>query len=116
MVYSILNAIEHSLITATDTVAPLIIARKVTRVKPCSVSPSLRGMCNRRKYLLKYSRKNNDGRHAVEIRDLNKNIREYFSEKRRRAVRCATNGPKGSIWRAVGLAKDLNPDAIPYGS
>ena len=28
-------------------------------------------------------------------------------------VRCAANGAKGNIWKAVGLAKDLNPDAIP---
>ena len=37
----------------------------------------------------------------------------YFAEKRRSAVRCAANSIKGNIWRAVGMAKDLNPDAIP---
>ena len=52
-------------------------------------------------------------RHAVEISGLNKSIRGYFAEKRKSNVRSAANGTKGNIWRAVGMAKDLNPDTIP---
>ena len=28
-------------------------------------------------------------------------------------MRSAANATKGNIWRAVGVAKDLNPDTIP---
>ena len=54
-----------------------------------------------------------NGRHLPEIRELNKLIRNHFVEKRKLNVRCAANGTKGNIWRAVGIAKDLNPDTIP---
>ena len=54
-----------------------------------------------------------DGHHLAEIRQLNKSIRNHFAEKRKSKVRCAVNGQKGNIWRAVGVAKDLNSEAIP---
>ena len=75
------NAIEHSLITVTDIVAPLVEIRNTSRSNPGLVGASTKRMCNRCKYLLKLSRLKKDGRHAVEIRDLNKNIRLYFAEK-----------------------------------
>ena len=37
----------------------------------------------------------------------------HFAQQRKNVVRSAANCSKGNIWRAVGLAKDLNLDAIP---
>ena len=70
-------------------------------------------MFNRRKYLIKIERCKKDGHHLAEIKALNKSIKSFYAEKRRSVVRRAANGPSGSIWRAVGAAKDLNPETIP---
>ena len=70
-------------------------------------------MLNRRKSLLKIEKRVRNGHHIIKIRALNKSIRFYYAEKRRLKVRCVADGASGNIWRAVGVAKDLNPDTIP---
>ena len=44
---------------------------------------------------------------------MNKSIRKFYAEKKRSTVRSIAYGTNGNIWRAVGVAKDLNPDTIP---
>ena len=70
-------------------------------------------MLNKRKSLLRMEKRNNDGHHLAEIKVLNKNIRAFHTEKRKNKVRCSASGTNGNIWRAVRVAKDLNPDTIP---
>ena len=107
------NSLENSLITAVDAVAPLILVKQNCKHKSSIKPPSVKKMSNRRKHLLRLEKLHKDGRHLAEIRQLNKSIRNHFAEKRKSKVRCAVNGQKGNIWKAVGVAKDLNPDAIP---
>ena len=107
------NALEHSLIVAADSVAPLIETKFGPRSKHQCVPPDIKRMSNRRKALLQNEKRNKDGHHLPEIKVLNKNIRKFYLEKRKSRVRCAANATKGNIWRAVGVAKDLNPDNIP---
>ena len=107
------NTLENSLVTAADAVAPLITVKQNCRLKSSIQPPMVKRMSNRRKYLLRLEKINKDGRHLAEIRELNKLIRNHFAEKRKSNVRYAANGAQGNIWKAVGVAKDLNPDAIP---
>ena len=104
---------EHSLITAADVVAPLTDVFPSTRSKKCQVPQNIKRMLNRRKNILKIERNQNNGHHVAEIKALNKIIKNFYTSKRRSRVRNAATGTSGSIWRAVGLAKDLNSDAIP---
>ena len=48
----------------------------------------------------------------AEIRALNKSIRNFYAEKRRIRVRSFETNAKGSIWKAVRMVKDLNPNTI----
>ena len=63
--------------------------------------------------MLRIERYKMDGHHATEIRALNKSIKNFYVEKRRLRVRSTAKSSTGNIWKAVGLAKYLNPNAIP---
>ena len=51
--------------------------------------------------------------HLVEIRALNKSIKNFHVDKKRTRVISFVNGSSAGIWKAVGAANDLNPNAIP---
>ena len=70
-------------------------------------------MLNRRKNLLKIEKCNRSVVHLVEIRALNKSIKNFHQDKKRTRVRGFVNGSSAGIWKAVGAANDLNPNAIP---
>ena len=91
----------------------IIEIKQNPKTKKLCAPPNIKRMFNRRKYLLRIERCNNDGHHLAEIRALNKSIRSFHADKRRSCVRRAANGASGSIWRAVGAARDLNPYTIP---
>ena len=111
-VQAIWNSVEHSLIMAADIVAPLIEVNKSWKSKKTDTPAAIVRMSNRRKYLLRIEQCKKDGHHLSEIRALNKSIRKFYAEKRRLRVRSFVGGSSG-IWGAVGVAKDLNPNAIP---
>ena len=107
------NALEHSLITAADIVAPLVECKQSQKSKRKDVPPDVRRILQRRRHILKIEKSRNDGCHSTEIRAMNKKIRNFHAENRKTRVRGFADGSNGSIWRAVGAAKDLNPNAIP---
>ena len=56
---------------------------------------------------------NRNNVHLEEIRALNKSIKNIHFAKKRIKVRIFVNGSSQGIWRAVGVANDLIPNAIP---
>ena len=75
------NALEHSLITAADIVAPLIEINQYTKSKHHGVPPDIKRMSNRRKALLQNEKRNSDGRHLPEIKVLKKKLENSMLEK-----------------------------------
>ena len=101
------------LIVAADTIAPLTGVSLNSNPSKKGTPAHIKRMFNRRKNLLRIERCKRDGHHLTEIRTLNKSIHRFFVEKRKLKVRSVANGPAGNLWRAVGVARDVNPDAIP---
>ena len=53
-------------------------------------------------------------RHRLaEIKVLNKEISKNFNEMRAKRVKSFVTGTKQNLWKAVRVARDLNPDEIP---
>ena len=109
------NSLENSLINAADFVAPLMYPppSKQRKNHPLSTPVLIKNKMNKRKRLLQLDKARNCVHHRAEIKVLNSEINEFFAKKRVDKVRSHAKGQKQNLWKAVKVARGLNPDEIP---
>ena len=92
------NALEQIIIDSIDEVAPL----KQFKVNPTSKSKNvpicIKQKLNKRNRLLKHR---NCPLIAPQIKNLNKDIRDYFVGKKASNIKQALTGNKVNLWKAV---------------
>ena len=109
------NSLENSLINAADFVAPLMYPppSKNHKNHPISTPVLIKNKMNKRKRLLQLDKARNCVHHQAEIKVLNSEINEFFAKKRVDKVKSHAKGQKQNLWKAVKVARGLNPDEIP---
>ena len=104
------NALEESLINATDIVALLCSFVKNVNTKKSLVPNVIKNCCNKRKRLLMLTKRCTPFNY---IKLLNKRIAKFFIDKKVSAVRHVAEGLGGNLWKAVRVANNQNVDDIP---
>ena len=104
------NSLENLLIKAIDGLAPL---ENHINKDHKSIPNGIKNLINKRKRLLKIDKTNKTTTNVPLINVLTKEIRDYYSRLRVGNVNRAATGPKGNLWRAVKIAKNLVHDDIP---
>ena len=103
------NTLEDVIINCVDEIAPLK-SFTLNGNKSGSLPRSVKNKINKRNRLLK---SNNTTVNVPTIRNLNREIKDYFVSRKVSKVKKASRGHKTNIWKAVKVAKDLCPSDIP---
>ena len=107
------DALEHKLINVIDEIVPFQLA--VNNVHQSeNGSHFINNKLNKRKRLLKHFNNNKNAELKLRIKKLDKEIREYYYNKKKNSIRCRikTNNNK-SLWDAVKIAKNVNIQIFP---
>ena len=106
------NVLENALINSVDEIAPLFcMDREANSFK--KLTPNIKHLLNKRKRLLRSNRNKNSVNNLPEILTLNRDIKSFFAGEKVSNVRRAGLGVKGNLWKAVRVAKNLNPNDLP---
>ena len=107
------NIFENKLINVIDSLVPYTTFTN-NRIKQISNPPHVKNWLNVRHRLLKNFNRTKNISIKTQIRSLDQKIRAYFREKRKNEIRKSLRpGDSKSLWKAVRVAKDLNPESIP---
>ena len=103
------NALEDIIINCIDYQAPL---KQFSDSEPKfeRVNNVIKNKINKNNRLLKSS---NTATTAPLIKNLNKEIKDYFVSRKVNKVKQAARGHKTNVWKAVKVAKNLCPVDIP---
>ena len=102
------------MIKAVDLVSPLRDhCDDYNCIKKSNLPSFITLKINQRKRLLKSDKNKLIPCNSSKIKDLNKDIRTYFSGRRVSSVRKAAYGAKSKLWNAVKLAKNQCPTELP---
>ena len=107
------NNMENKIVTIVDKVAPIT---EFTGNFSANTHPRvlLKPKINKKRRLLQQLKTNNNAAKRGQLRDLNKQIvMEIKQSKRSSLRRSLIPGNSKSLWNAVNLAKDINPNQIP---
>ena len=106
------NVFENMLINVIDTIAPLVtfVNDVAKETKP---PPHIKNAINTRQRILKNYRKHPCLEIKIKIGILDKTIRDFFKTKKTSRVRNGIlPGNSKTLWRAVNIAKDINPPKL----
>ena len=107
------NLLEDKLINIVDELIPYELAVN-NKHQPVKGLNYINNKLNKLKRLLKIFNKNKTTEHKDKIKILDKEIRQYYYQKKKNSVRSKIipNNTK-SLWDAVRIAKDLNIQNLP---
>ena len=104
---------ENFPIKSVDAVAPLEESRQVCNDNKIvkSIPPAVKNKINKRRRLIAIDRKNKSSVHLDTIRLLSCEIRLHFKNSKREGIQRVAmgTGNGGDIWKAVKLARNINP-------
>lgn len=113
-VQSYWNQLELKIVNIVDTLVPLELFSHNSTVKSKSTPPFIKCKQNTRKRLLKKCKVTNDPLTINRIKNLNIEIKNYFTfEKRKQVRRGILPGNSRTLWKAVNIAKNLNSNELP---
>ena len=113
-VQSTWNNFESVLLPVIDKIAPLVQFSNNLTVKSLKPSSVIKTKLNLRKRLLKPLKNNPSNVLRDKIKNLNFEIRQHFKSLKTRAVRRKiVPGNCKSLWEAVNIAKNTNPQQLP---
>ena len=107
------NALENCIINVVDYLVPLEYSDPVFNVTQNTTPKAIKNLINVRKRLLHNDRQRNSSFNAPRIKLLSKEIRFYFTNKKKNRVRRAAVGGNINLWKAVKIAKNLTAGDIP---
>jgi hypothetical protein len=107
------NEIENKILNAVDVLVPMNeFVNNYLNNQP--LPARVRNYINKRKILLKRNKMLRSGELRMIIKDLDKQIRNYFNGQKTKRVRKAIlPNNTSSLWKAVRFAKDLNQSNMP---
>jgi hypothetical protein len=107
------NCLENKLINIVDQIVPLqTFVNNHARNSKCP--PHIKKKLNKRKRLLQTQKYSPTNDRQQTIKNLNKEIRSYFtSDKRKNVRRGIVPGSSRSLWCAVNNAKDVYTNSLP---
>ena len=108
------NNLENGIVGVVDAVAPVteFTNNYTTRSGPQTV---LKPLINKKRRLLKLYKTSKREQLLDNIKEINKSIVEKSKHIKRNSVRRSlVPGNSKSLWNAVNLAKDINPNTIPH--
>ena len=112
-VQSFWNSFEHNLVSVIDDLVPYTQTKNAPSMS-LICPPFIKNLINKRKRLLKQFKLKKCPLLNEKIKDLNKDIRKHFYNKRKQNIRRKIiPGNSKSLWDAVKTAKDIELDAIP---
>ena len=113
-VQSYWNQLEQKIIKIVDVLVPLELFSHNSTVKSKCTPPFIKCKLNTRKRLLKRLRITRDPEIRNKIKNLNIEIKNYFTfEKRKQVRRGILPGNNRTLWKAVNIAKNLNSNELP---
>ena len=107
------NSLENKIINVVDIVAPVVefINNYTTNTSPQTL---IKPLIYQKRRLLKKYKTNGDPNSLIKIKELNKKITDIGRNQKRNSIRRSlVPGNTKSLWNAVNLAKDINPNNIP---
>jgi hypothetical protein len=112
-VQSFWNSFEHNLVSVIDDLVPYTQTKKAPSMS-LICPPFIKNLINKRKRLLKQFKLKKCPLLNEKIKDLNKDIRKHFYNKRKQNIRRKIiPGNSKSLWDAVKTAKDIELETIP---
>ena len=107
------NSLENVLINIIDEIAPLVEYSNeipVNEILPALINRKL----NKRKKLLKINKTRKSPVLSIEIKELNREIKEHFDQKRSSMIKNKiANGSTEGLWKAVKIAKNVPTNSLP---
>ena len=107
------NNLENNIINVIDDVTPMV---EFTNNYTSTTCPKtlLKPLINEKRRLLKLFKNSKNQTILENIKEVNKSILEKGKQLKRNSIRRSlVPGNSKSLWNAVNLAKDINPNVIP---
>ena len=107
------NNLENKIINVVDEVAPMVEFTNNYTTKTCPKT-LLKPLINKKRRLLKQYRTSKNLTLLQNIKEISRSILERGKQLKRNSIRRSlVPGNSKSLWNAVNLAKDINPNVIP---
>ena len=107
------NNLENNIINVVDEVAPMVEFTNNYTTVTCPKT-LLKPLINKKRRLLKQYRTSKNLTLLQNIKEISRSILERGKQLKRNSIRRSlVPGNSKSLWNAVNLAKDINPNVIP---
>ena len=106
------NTFENNILDVIDQLIPM--SKESLNGFKTDLPQIIKSKINRRRYLLKKSKHNRNLEIKEDIKNLNREIRNFFHTKKNERIRkIILPGNTQSLWKAVKVAKDVNTSSLP---
>ena len=107
------NIFENKLINVIDSIVPYTTFQN-NKIKKVSYPPHVKNWLNVRNRLIKSFKRTKNPVTKDQLKSSDQKIRAYFRTQKKNEIRKSLRpGDSKSLWKAVNVAKDLNPETIP---
>ena len=106
------NTFENNILGVIDRLIPM--SKESSNGFKTDLPQIIKSKINRRRYLLKKSKHNRNLEIKEDIKNLNREIRNFFHTKKNERIRkIILPGNTQSLWKAVKVSKDVNTSSLP---